>query len=45
MTGSQRQDDQQNIMLNKSSTISPTRDEEMRQAHMNASNESRSSGQ
>ena len=32
MIGSQRQVDQQNIMLNNSSMISPTSDEEMRHA-------------
>lgn len=39
---SQRQVDQQNIMLNNSNTISPTSDEEMRHAH-NANDDSSSS--
>ena len=43
MTGSQRQADKQNIMLNNSSMISHTNDEEMRHGSMNASNESSSS--
>jgi hypothetical protein len=38
----QRQHDQQNIMLNKSSMIFPTNDEEMRHAH-NVSNDNGSS--
>ena len=44
--GSQRQADQQNnIMLNNSSMISPTSDEEIKHACMNASNERSSSDQ
>ena len=35
---SQIHDDQQNIMLNNSGTISPTSDDEMRHARMNSRN-------
>ena len=42
---SQRKNYQQNIMLDNSRMTSPTSDEEMRHARMNASNESSSSDQ